>query len=214
MTVMTNPRLAPRPTDDWTDDVDDAFSVLRAHAPGAAAATDQPSRPTANILGIYAWHPEFIRGWMPFSNHLRHSTLSDRHREMVILRTTWLGYGEYEWAQHVWMSRTSGALTDAEVGALSVGAESPVWSEADAAVVRAIDEMVEDKHVTDSTWTELALQFDRQQLIDLVFTVGTYDMHCMAFRTLGLQLDEGMTGFPDHHRAPERVAATPAEARR
>ena len=202
---MTTPRIPPRPTEDWTDDVDEAFAALRAHAPGGAATAPGPAeRPKSNILGIYAWHPDMVRGWMPFSNHLRHSTLSDRHREMVILRTTWLGYGEYEWAQHVWMSRAGGYLTDPEIEALSVGPEASEWSPADAAVVGAIDEMVTgDRIVSDSTWSKLEAQFNRQQLIDFVFTVGTYDMHCIAFRTLGLELEPGMTGFPpDHVPAP------------
>jgi alkylhydroperoxidase family enzyme len=196
-------RVPPRPTEEWTDDVDDAFAALQAHAPGGAATEAAPQRPKANILGIYAWHPDFIRGWMPFSNHLRHSTLSDRLREIAILRTTWLGYGEYEWAQHVWMSKASGALTEAEVEALSEGPDASLWSAEDAALVRAIDEMVTgDKLVSDETWSAVAAQLDRTQLIDFVFTVGTYDMHCMAFRNLGLELEPGMVGFPVDHRAP------------
>jgi len=195
---MTKPRITPRPTDDWTAEVDDAFAVLRAHAPGGGS--ESPSRPKANILGIYAWHPAFVRGWMPFSNHLRHSTLSDRVREMVILRTTWLGFGEYEWAQHVWMSKAAGYLTAAEVSALSEGPDAAEWSPADAAVVRAVDEMCTVKNVSDATWGELEAQFSTEQLIDFAFTVGTYDMHCIAFNVLGLQLDDGMTGFPDDHR--------------
>jgi len=200
---ITSPRVPPRPTDEWTDDVDEAFSALRAHAPGGADADGPVQRPKANILGIYAWHPDFIRGWMPFSNHLRHSTLSDRQREIAILRTTWLGYGEYEWAQHVWMSTASGALSKAEVAALSEGPDAASWSVGDAALVRAIDEMVTGARlISDSTWAAIASQLDRQQLIDFVFTIGTYDMHCMAFRNLGLELEPGMAGFPAGH-APE-----------
>jgi alkylhydroperoxidase family enzyme len=199
---MTNPRVPPRPVDEWTAEVDEAFSALRAHVPGGQAAdTGGPAaRPRSNILGIYAWHPAMIRGWMPFSNHLRHSTLSDRVREMAIIRTTWLGFGEYEWAQHVRMSRAGGCLTDAEIDALAVGPDSPEWSAGDAAVVRAVDELCIVKNVSDATWRELEPRFSRQQLIDFVFTVGTYDMHCTAFNALGLELDEGMTGFPADHR--------------
>lgn len=204
---MTATRIPPRPTDDWTDQVDEAFAALATHAPGAPQTQTPAARPQANILGIYAWHPDFIKGWMPFSNHLRHSTLSDRHREMAILRTTWLGYGEYEWVQHEWMSKASGALTDAEISALSTGPSDPLWSDDDAALVRAIDEMVLHKRVSDETWAAVASQLDRQQLIDLVFTVGTYDMHCMAFNVLGLQLDEGMRGFPIDHQPSSTEAA-------
>jgi alkylhydroperoxidase family enzyme len=199
---MNQPRIAPRPVDDWTDEVDDAFAALRAHVPGGQAGEpgSSPVRPQAHILGIYAWHPAFIRSWMPFSNHLRHSTLSDRMREMAIIRTAWLGYGEYEWAQHVRMSQAAGCLSQAEIDALAEGPAAAQWSAADAAVVRAVDELCVMKNVSDTTWRDLAAQLSREQLIDFVFTVGTYDMHCTAFNALGLELDPGMTGFPDSHR--------------
>ena len=196
------PRIPPRPVEDWTDEVDQAFAALRAHGPaGQSAPPDGPAaRPRANILGIYAWHPALARAWLPFSNHLRHSTLSDRIREMAIIRATWLGFGEYEWAQHVRMSRAAGCLTDAEIDALAEGPGAAAWAAGDAAVVRAVDELCTAKNVSDGTWHDLAAQFSRQQLIDFVFTVATYDMHCTAFNALGLELEPGMTGFPDHHR--------------
>jgi 4-carboxymuconolactone decarboxylase len=198
---MTTPRVPPLPTEEWTNDVDDAFAVLRAHAPaGMAAAPAGPeSRPKSNILGIYAWHPDFIKGWMPFSNHLRNSTLSDRVREILIIRTTWLGHGEYEWAQHVRMSRFGGYLTDAEIEALSEGPDAAEWSPEDAAIVRAVDEFCLQKQVADTTWSQLEAQFTRPQLIDFVFTIGTYDMHCTSFNVLGLELEPGMPGFPPEH---------------
>jgi alkylhydroperoxidase family enzyme len=199
---MSGPRIPPRPVDDWTDEVDEAFSALRAHAPGGQAAeTSGPTaRPRSNLLGIYAWHPALVRGWMPFSNHLRHSALSDRIREIAIIRAAWLGFGEYEWAQHVRMSLAAGYLADTEIDALGKGPDAAEWSAGDAAVVRAVDELCGTKNVSDATWRDLAAQFTREQLIDFVFTVATYDMHCTAFNALGLELDPGMTGFPASRR--------------
>lgn len=194
------PRVPPRPTDDWDEEVDAAFSVLAAHAPaGLAPPPGSQARPQSNILGIYAWHPAFISGWLPFSNHLRRSTLSDKVREIIIIRTTWLGFGEYEWAQHVRLSRAGGYLSEEQIEALSIGPEAPAWSAEEAAIVRAVDGFSVDKRIDDATWAQLEEQFDRRQLIDFVFTIGTYDMHCTAFNALGLQLEPGMTGFPPEH---------------
>jgi alkylhydroperoxidase family enzyme len=119
---------------------------------------------------------------------------------MAIIRATWLGYGEYEWAQHVRMSRAGGYLTDAEIDALREGPDAAAWPAGDSVVVRAVDELCGTRNVSDATWRALAAQFSRQQLIDFVFTVGTYDMHCMAFNALGLEPEAGMAGFPDGHR--------------
>ena len=207
---MSQPRIPPRPVEDWTDEVDQAFLALRAHGPAGspAPAAAPAARPRSNILGIYAWHPPLAGAWLPFSNHLRHSTLSDRVREMAIIRATWLGYGEYEWAQHVRMSRAAGYLTAAETDALAEGPAAACWGPRDAAVVRAVDELCTAKNISDATWRDLEAQFSRPQLIDFVFTVATYDMHCTAFNALGLELEPGMTGFPDAHRRGGAGVAT------
>lgn len=197
--TANQPRIPPRPVDEWDDEVDQALSILSVQ--GHAAPAGQPQRTTSHIIGLYAWHPDLIRGWMPFSNHLRRSSLSDRIREIAIIRTAWLSRGEYEWAQHVRMSRANGWLTEPELDALSVGPDAAEWSPSDAAVVRAIDQMVQSKNVQAAVWADLEAQFTRPQLLDLVFTVGTYDMHAMAFATLGLQLEPGMQGFPPGHLA-------------
>lgn len=200
--TANQPRIPPRPVDEWDDEVDQALSILSVQGHGSPSG--QPQRTTSHIIGIYAWHPDLIRGWMPFSNHLRRSSLSDRIREIAIIRTAWLSHGEYEWAQHVRMSRANGWLTEPELEALSVGPDALEWSPNDAAVVRAIDEMVQSKNVQAAVWAELEAQFTRPQLLDLVFTVGTYDMHAMAFATLGLQLEPGMQGFPQSHSTESR----------
>jgi 4-carboxymuconolactone decarboxylase len=36
---------------------------------------------------------------------------------------------------------------------------------------------------------------DQRQLMDLVFTVGAYDLLAMAFNSFGLELDPGLEGF-------------------
>ena len=56
-------------------------------------------------------------------------------------------------------------------------------------MLRAVDELVADAQITDVTWAELAGELDRQQLMDLVFTVGAYDLLAMAFRSFGVELD-------------------------
>ena len=43
--------------------------------------------------------------------------------------------------------------------------------------------------VSDATWAVLAETMDDHQLMDLVFTVGAYDLLAMAFRSFGIELD-------------------------
>jgi alkylhydroperoxidase family enzyme len=173
--------------------VEDARAALRP--PGSRPAQPGQPRPSSNILGVFFQHPALAKAWFTFNNHLFHSTLSARDRELATVRIAWLRRGEYEWAQHVRMAKKAG-LSDEEVDAINAGPDSPVWGPRDAALLRAADEFANDHVVSDGTWKRLAEDFDRQQLMDLVFTIGAYDMLAVAMNSLGLQLDPGLPGFP------------------
>jgi hypothetical protein len=56
----------------------------------------------------------------------------------------------------------------------------------------AVDELVRDAKVADDTWQVLAGDLDQQQLMDLVFTVGAYDVLAMALRSFGVELDDDL----------------------
>ena len=59
-------------------------------------------------------------------------------------------------------------------------------------MVRAVDELLADALISDGTWAVLAAELDVQQLMDLVFTVGAYDLLAMAFRSFGVELDDDL----------------------
>ncbi len=61
-------------------------------------------------------------------------------------------------------------------------------------MVRAVDELLADAMVADDTWATLAGALDVEQLMDLVFTVGTYDLLAMAVRSFGVVLDDDLKG--------------------
>ena len=72
-----------------------------------------------------------------------------------------------------------------------------VGGEVHSLLLRSVDELAADHRVGDETWKRLAEDFDRRQLMDLVFTIGAYDLLAVAMNTFGLQLDPGLTGFPE-----------------
>ena len=83
-------------------------------------------------------------------------------------------------------------LTEAEIEAIKVGPGDPSWSPADAAILRACDELSTDRFVTDATWAQLSLTWDDKAKADLVFTVGQYTQVCMILNSFGVQLDPGL----------------------
>ena len=64
-----------------------------------------------------------------------------------------------------------------------------------SAILRAVDELVGDAFVTDETWSVLAEELDTQQLMDLIFTVGCYDLIAMFFKSSGVQVDDDLTRY-------------------
>ena len=149
-----------------------------------------------NIFATLAHHPELMRRWLVFGNHiLGKSTFPPRERELAILRVGYLCQSEYEWGQHVLIARRCG-ISDEEIARVAKGPAAPGWSAADAAVLRAADELHGDQMIGDATWAELAKTWNRQQLMDLVFTIGQYHLVAMALNTFGVQRDPGVPPLP------------------
>jgi alkylhydroperoxidase family enzyme len=152
--------------------------------------------PILNIFRTLANHPALAKRWLVFGNHvLAKSTLPARERELVILRIGWLCRSGYEWGQHVVIGKASG-LTDEEIARIAKGPDAPGWSAADRALLRATDELHADAFVSDATWSELAIRFGTQQLMDLVFTVGQYNLVSMALNSFGVQPEPGLPELP------------------
>ncbi len=184
------PRIPPVRTADVDEETRKLLAVLGRRNGG------QPD----NIFATLARHPDLLRSFLPLGSHiLLASTLTPRDREILILRVAWLCRSEYEWGQHVEIARRSGLSAD-EINRIREGAAAPGWSDPEAWLICAVDELHRDAMVSEATWQGLAASYDTRQLMDLVFTVGQYHMVAMALKTFGVQLDErlsGDTGFHD-----------------
>jgi len=124
-----------------------------------------------------------------FTNHvLFKSTVAPRERELVILRIGWLCRANYEWTQHVRVAMESG-LTEEEIRRIAVGPGASGWEERDQLLLKATDELHADAFITDATWQGLSKYCSIQQMMDVVFAVGQYNLVSMAVNTLGVQLD-------------------------
>jgi alkylhydroperoxidase family enzyme len=149
-----------------------------------------------NIFRTLAHHPKLMKRWLVFGNHiLAKSTLSPRDRELAILRVGWLCKAEYEWAQHAEIALNSD-ISKEEIHRVTLGPDAEGWGDREVALLRAADELVADAFIGDETWSTLSSFYDKEQLMDLIFTVGQYNLVSMALNTLGVQLEEGAQGFP------------------
>ena len=147
------PRLRPLPRDAWDAETREVLGDS-----------------SLNIFATLAYHPKLLKRWLVFGNHvLAKSTLPARDRELLILRTGWNCRSPYEWGQHVAIARVIG-VDDAEIVRVSEGPDASGWSEADAALLRAADELHRDDSLSDVTYAALAARTGRR--IAVVFDGG------------------------------------------
>lgn len=195
MSTLHPERVAPVPVEEWGDaEVAAALTFL----PEDRMAQYWPPTPESlrvpNVMGTMLRHPDLASAWFPYSAMLlRAGAIDDRLRELVILRVGWRTRSEYEWAQHVRLGRRYG-LTDAEFAAIG-GAGTHEWTPLEADLLAATDELLDRYRVSDATWARLAEHLPVEQLMELVFVVGTYVTLAMAFRTFGVQPDPEFTEF-------------------
>lgn len=182
--MTRTPRIHPLPEAEWSD-------VQRRMT--------QPARErygmVFNVLKTMMRNMPLLESWNPLAAHLMsRSSLSPRQREILIMRVAWKTGSDYEWGQHVLMSRDAG-LTAEDHRRIKAGADDPGWSALEVALIRAADELVETRCIGDTTWASLAAELGETQLLDVIFTVGQYTMLAMALNTIGVEREPGVPGF-------------------
>jgi alkylhydroperoxidase family enzyme len=149
-----------------------------------------------NVVRTFARNPKLAEAWGPFAFYvLRSSSLPARDREILILRIGWLNQSQYEFTQHVRVGKASG-LSDADIERIKEGSDAPGWSAFDATLVRAADQLREKSVIDDQVWTALKARYNENQLMDVVVTVGQYNLVSWYLNTLGTPFEEGVTPHP------------------
>jgi 4-carboxymuconolactone decarboxylase len=184
---LSAPRVAPLEDAELTDEQREALRPMSADG-----------RRPLNIFRTLARAPKALARFNEWGSYVlsRRNSLPAREREILILRVGYLCKSGYEFTQHTRIGLNEG-LTEAEIAAIKAGAGANSWSAADAALIRAADELVQDHFVSDATWKALGEHFDDKQRMDAVFTVGQYTQVSMFLNTFGVQLDPGQTLDPD-----------------
>lgn len=189
MTDPNKPRLAPTLPSDWGPAEQDAMSAMPSARDFVLANWKKDPR-GVNGLGLMLRHPVATKAFLAFNNHVAvANSLSKRIKELVILRISWLRGSEYEYQQHLVLGRRFG-LTEAEIERLQLGPDAPGWDAMDADLLRAVDELLADACIADATWERLSRILSTEQLIDLIYTVGCYEIAAMMFKTLGAQVED------------------------
>lgn len=176
------PRIKPLPRAEWTDASREVCAFW-----GEPNAWEEGSK--TNVIMVMANNPELGKVYNIWSKHLlMANSVPLRQLELIILRVAWRVRSEYEWHNHVGYGLNAG-LTMEEIAELREKIDPEKWSEADAAILRAVDELIDKGNISKKTWKTLTKYFDKKQMMDLIFSVGHYVMTSWALSAMGVELE-------------------------
>jgi 4-carboxymuconolactone decarboxylase len=183
-----SPRVQPKAAD--TDELREIF----------AKALGSPTGKPLNIFGTLAHHPKLLKRFNVLGGFFLNSgLLPDREREVVILRVGHNCQAEYEFGQHTVIGKRVG-LTDREISALAVADSTDsgthTWNDTDAALIALADDLCTDNCVSDPTWAAIRQRWNEAEAMELVMVAGFYRMVSGFLNTMGVELDEGVPGWP------------------
>jgi 4-carboxymuconolactone decarboxylase len=160
-------------------------------------AGTRPERDPLNIFATMVHNRRVAnRAVLLGAAFINRGTIPEREREVVILRVGHRASAVYEFGQHVLIGRRVG-LTDDEIAALATNVSDHVWSDHDRALIAMVDDLCAVDCVSDTTWAALAERWTDEQLVELLMLAGYYRMISGFLNSAGVQLDDGVPGFPD-----------------
>jgi alkylhydroperoxidase family enzyme len=190
-------RVPPIPPRQWPEGMAEtlAAALRPADARHPLPPRDATSPKGLNAMGAQAHHPELTAAYNQLIRHaLYFSTISPRQRELMVLRVAHLRGSAYEWAQHAYQAGVAGLGPD-EIVRVRTGPGADGWTPLERALLSAADELVATACIQDDTYAALAEELDVQQLMDVVFTVGAYEVFAMFLRTFDVELDEDLLPY-------------------
>ena len=125
-----------------------------------------------------------------------HNNLNARTRELVILRNGWRTGSEYEFCQHVRVSRDL-KMSEEEILGVRDPANCGAYDETDRAVIRMADELLDNSQVSAETWSILQKAFPDEQLVELLIVAGFWRMIAGYLKTAKVPLDTSVPSWPE-----------------
>ena len=168
------------------------------YAPETGEIFDRIMRgaPPLMLFRVMASQP---RAWGKFraGSLLDPGPLTLREREIVIDRTCALNTCEYEWGVHVAIFADPAHLTEEQVRAtVHGGADAPCWSEAEQAMIAAVDALHHRATLSDAEFAALSAHFDEAKIFEIILLCGFYRTVSYLANGLKLPLEETAARFP------------------
>lgn len=158
------------------------WAIVRAMS--LATGTDN-----AHIFATLGRSKGLFRGWLHYSSRMMpFGELSRRETETIIIRVAHLRDCDYELDHHRRLGAKAG-ISPEQFGRILEGPDAG-WGDREAVLLRATDELVRERDVSDDTWSALRRHLSERQAIAFVLLVGQYDMLATTISTLRIERDE------------------------
>lgn len=115
--------------------------------------------------------------------------LARRETELMILRVGWKTRSLYEWGQHVEIGMRIG-LTSDDIVRVTQGADAQGWSEQERLLLTAVDEILDNKVVSDVTWKALSAFYNDKLMLEILFTITGYNGLATVLNSTGIRLED------------------------
>ena len=140
-------------------------------------------------------HPLLAEKWLSFSHALLYEgLLTERQREVMVLRVGWRTRSEYEWIQHCRLAPRWDITYD-ELVAISEGRYEG-FPEVEQHLLAATDDMLDTYTISDETWARLVSHFGPAELEEVAFVIGAYTALAMVFGAHGAQIEPEWADTP------------------
>ncbi len=146
--------------------------------------------PSLNIFRMLAHADSAFVPYLGFAGVLlAQLELDPKLRELAILLVATRTDAEYEWVQHVGISRALG-IHDEQISAVERGDLQAACLDSDARVVLCFaSEVLALPRVSDVTFVALSDRFPPRQIVELLLIIGSYHMLARLMTTLDINID-------------------------
>lgn len=174
--MTDSPLLKPLPAERWDASLSRVLDDMRGRPLG--------------VHRLMANNPALLDAWWDFRMYgVSGGGLSDRHRELIVLRVAVHMRAWYEWGSHVERGLAAG-LTLEEIERIRCGSDDGSWETHDALILRAVNDCIEQRGISTTTLGALHQEFKPAQILDIIAIHGMYVFLGTIINTWDLDIDE------------------------
>ncbi|HMU98276.1 MAG TPA: carboxymuconolactone decarboxylase family protein [Chitinophagales bacterium] len=142
-----------------------------------------------NVFKLLAINQDIFWRWLFFASRLMpYGELTDREREIIILRVAWLCRCRYEWGQHIEIGQNKAKLSDEDIVNISKGINA-FANPKEQLIIKACNEFINKKAISTETWNLLSKYYNNKLMIEISVLIGHYEMLAGILNSTGLQLE-------------------------